>query len=562
MFIKKHHFFRHVIRRERSSYGQDGFTLVELMITLSIVALLGLYAASELSRRTEEVLAEGSGQYIKQVAAAAERHTILNFNQYANSLPVPGVLVALRPTVAELAALGRLNAGFPSGPGSMPTRQTLRIDIRPSLDCPGPNCILTALACTTGPVNLGRPNTRFDLAQTMVDVQGGSGGQSSMNFGNTIRGPGLNVPNPVGNVEGIVCGSSVVDTALYQRFVTIQDTRDPDLQGPLSVAGAVKFAGNMTATGTATAGNFVTAGTATVGKVQLTDTAAVKTACATNGLLAKDATGQMLSCQSNVWQVQGDGKCVATASDLNLLQEDGRCYNSAGNPNSPAGADWFFVEVYRHINPTNFYTVQRAFGMTGASAGKAWMRNQQSGTSGTGWSPWVVTSSTATVGAACSPEGSMSTSPTNVALLCVNGQFRGMDTIVRSGTPGAACPVPGATAIDTANANETLLCRANPSGGTARYMRLREMTQNLMFVSATEVQDWQANASGNVTKPNCASPAIAIIQLLPKTLSTKDGGISIFADDPGPYWRVYLRNGDGSVMAASTAIAQTFCYFP
>lgn len=113
------------------------------------------------------------------------------------------------------------------------------------------------------------------------------------------------------------------------------------------------------------------------------------TACTTTGAMARDSGGAIISCQSGIWKSMGDGKCVATSADLNILHDDGRCYNSAGNANSPAGADWFFLEVYRHTNPNNYYTAQRVVGMTGASAGRVWQRNQQSATSGTGWGAWV-----------------------------------------------------------------------------------------------------------------------------------------------------------------------------
>jgi hypothetical protein len=90
-----------------------------------------------------------------------------------------------------------------------------------------------------------------------------------------------------------------------------------------------------------------------------------------------------------VYKVQGNGTCKGDARDLNLIQEDGKCFNSVGNANSPAGGEWFFLEVSRHINPSNFYTAQRVTGMTGGAAGKVWQRSQQSGTSGAGWSSWV-----------------------------------------------------------------------------------------------------------------------------------------------------------------------------
>jgi hypothetical protein len=114
-------------------------------------------------------------------------------------------------------------------------------------------------------------------------------------------------------------------------------------------------------------------------------------ACTTSGAIAQDGAGGIVSCQSGIWTAPGDGKCVSTSSDLNVLQTDGRCYNGNNLPNSPAGAEWVFVEVFRHTNPVNYYVAQRVIGMTGAAVGKVWIRNQQSGTQTGGWSAWVQT---------------------------------------------------------------------------------------------------------------------------------------------------------------------------
>jgi hypothetical protein len=118
-------------------------------------------------------------------------------------------------------------------------------------------------------------------------------------------------------------------------------------------------------------------------------TQTVGAACAATGAIAQDGSGAILSCQGGSWKLAGDGKCVATTQDLNQLQADGRCYNGVALANSPAGADWVFVEVYRHYNPAIYYLVQRATGMTGASVGKVWSRAQNSATQGGGWSAWA-----------------------------------------------------------------------------------------------------------------------------------------------------------------------------
>lgn len=110
-------------------------------------------------------------------------------------------------------------------------------------------------------------------------------------------------------------------------------------------------------------------------------------ACAA-GAIARDATGSLLTCKSGTWQptssvCQGD-----TTTDLNNLQTDSWCINGGGNPNSPAGGDWFFLEVNRHVNTGVYYVSQRLVGMNGSSWGKIWVRNQQSGPQAGGWSSW------------------------------------------------------------------------------------------------------------------------------------------------------------------------------
>lgn len=120
--------------------------------------------------------------------------------------------------------------------------------------------------------------------------------------------------------------------------------------------------------------------------------ASVQTAgavCATNGAIAQDGNGIVLSCQSGTWQNLSGSGCVANSNDLNTIEDDGRCYNYYGNANSPAGGDWFFLEVFRHVNHGNYYVSQRVTGMTGASVGKVWTRNQQSNTYGVNWSAWT-----------------------------------------------------------------------------------------------------------------------------------------------------------------------------
>ena len=550
---------------------QRGFTLVELIITLSITALLAIYATDRAARESEENLALGSGAYLSAVANASQQHILNNFNEYSNSLPVAGVANLLAPTVAELVALGRLNPGFPSGPGVLPTRQTAQINIT-QVGCPGAGCQVTALVCTTTPVNLGGAETRFDLASVMVSSQNGNGGQSLYGAGATIRGPLINVANPMGNVEGIVCGSSSVDTALFQRFVTIGDTRDPALAGNLTVAGTVTANGPTVLNSTLTANG----------------------AAAINNNL--NVTGL----------ISGSDQNLGAANCINMTGADGRAgFGCLNGSNLPAGYTGGVrspdvvasANILASDNPAGFTGANTNFALVTANngAGAAEIRTSgraaadrlvpvgsyTAGTAcaddgaiarravGTGlvvcqnatWRDLTVTSA---AGDACATEGSSATNAAGVFMVCMNGQYRTMNAMIAGAVPNVACPSAGAMGMDTANGNSTLICRANPGGGAARWMRLQDITSNLSFVGSVEVTE-----GSQVGKPACTPAAsmssIPVIQIIPKSFSSSDGGFSFYVENaatPPNTWIVKLRNGAGtSLMGVPYAVAQLMCYY-
>jgi hypothetical protein len=175
----------------------------------------------------------------------------------------------------------------------------------------------------------------------------------------------------------------------------------------------------------------------------------------------------------------------------------------------------------------------------------------------------------ATAGAACAPDGSMADDGTGAKLLCIGGVYVSMTTLRPLATAGGTCPSPGATAYDAATNTEMLICRLNPAGGVARWLRLRDVTSHLQFVQSYEVTDIAFGAAGGrVAKPTCSAASgmtgMALLQLIPKALATSDGGLAYFAAEYGTYWDIYLRNGNNNVLGGSPqprALANVFCYF-
>jgi prepilin-type N-terminal cleavage/methylation domain-containing protein len=535
----------------RRCAAHRGFALVELAIAIALSALVAMYAASALVRESEESLAQGSATYILQVADAVQRHLLVHHHELAQGLDVPGTANDLQPTLAELRALGRLPGAFPIQPGSLPTRQDLRIDVLRNAACPGSDCVLTGLVCTTTPVALGSAAVRFDLAQVMVDRMQGAGGSALQLSGGVIRGPALSAPNPLGNVPGIVCGASLVDAALFNAFVRMRDRRDPDLQGNLSVAGSTALGGALTVAGNASVGACAqvlgATGRAAFGCTSPDDIPAGYA----GGLRSADvvASGHILA---------SDHPSAFTGANTNYAYLGIRAGAAEIRTSGRAAAD--------RLAPTGSYAAGSACpagdeGAIARQAGRAGLVVCQSGS-------WAALQTRAAAHDTCAPDGSVATDATGAQLVCMAGNYQSLADILRTGSPDAACQQPGTTAFDTSSANEMLVCRRNLSGGILRWMRLRDVTQHLSFVSTVEVTDASLGPGGTVMKPACApaaqQSAVPIIQLVPKAFTTDDGGMSLYATDLGDRWQVFLRSGAAGVLRGAphpTALAHVYCYF-
>lgn len=543
--------------------NQAGYTIVELVVALAIAAVLALYAAAQAVKDSEEVLATGAGEYIAQVTAGAEQHMLLNWEAYAKAEDVAGVANDLQPTLTELRSLGRLNPGFPVGPGSVPTRQSLSVNIIRT-NCPGASCSLKALVCTTTPVTLGGNDVRFDLASTMVASMKGIGGQSLTNSGSIIRGPAMSEPNPLGNVEGIVCGSSGVDTALYQKYLTLNDDRDPNLQGDLTVAKNVNVGGDMSVAGNTTLNNVTITGdlnsggdlnVGTCAKI-LKATGRAGFGCADPDNVPAGYTGGVRSpdvvANSNVLASDAPGAFTGSNGKFAIMTVNGA--EAEIRTSGRAAAN--------RLTPTGQYAPGSA--CVAVDEGSIARNSAASGLVVCNNLRWKTLATTAAPGDTCSVNGSTATAENGLQMVCVNNTYVGLDTIIKDAKPGVGCTQPGTTAIDTSANNETLICRSNLAGGTLRYMRLRDVTQHMVFVSAMEVSDGTV-----VSHPTCdaasGQTALPIIQMIPKVYSTSDGGVAIYAVTSGASWIARLRNGAGNVLTgspAATAVAQVFCYFP
>lgn len=554
----RHHLSSLPVRRDRGL--QQGFTLLELMITISIAAILAVFANAIILKQSEEVLAQGSGTYLQQVAAASEQHALTNYEKLANGVDVPSTAVDLRPTVAELVAEGLLNGGFPSGPGAMPTRQGVRIDILRT-SCPGASCQLLTLVCTTTPVTLGGVNVRYDLAQTMVDQQGGIGGQALQNAGGVIRGPVLNVANPLGNVPGTVCGSSNVNGSLFDQFVRVRDSRDPDLQGSLSVQGATTLAGP-----TSVNNNLSVAGEAKANSVSVNN-------CVNLGSDGRAGFNCLSKDDVPAGWPGGVRAADVVASRRLLTTAVPSTYTGSltGGPqfsqmDIAASGEAQVVSTGRMVAnrlvPIGTYRPGTGCAEQGAVSKSQTMTGLVVCLS----SRWVPLATVDVPNASCPTNGQSALTSDGAQMLCWANRWTLLSAFLQRAIDGGSCPSPGTVGYADLGTGYPIayLCRTNPANGGTRWNRFQDITTNLVFVNSFEVTHGSV-----VGKPSCSNPgsivATPIAQLIPKTESTSDGGFARFVIDNGSAWTVQLMNGSGGALTASPAAAATvhvYCYFP
>jgi len=525
-------------RLARARRAQRGFTLVELIITISIAAILSIYAQAQIAKASEEQIGRAAGTFIKQVAGAAEQHALIHFDELSTGADVTTTANDLAPTIAELVAENLLPSGFPTGPGAMPTRQSLRVDIIKT-GCPGTGCNIVTTVCTTTGVTLGGPNIRYDLAQVMVDQQNGTGGQSSYTNGAAIKGPSLNMANPNGNVPGTVCGSATLNTAMYAQFVRVRDTRDPDLQGNLSAQGNLAIAGTSTLTG-----NVSVAGNGGFGGADPTAVPA-----GLKGVRTQD--------------VVAGGNIVATDQGAGFTGTNGNYVAMTTNSGGEAAVVTSGRMSGNRLIPTGSFTKGTACVEAGALGLSATDPSGSLVVCSSG--KWTPLSTVAVAGGPCTTEGQGAADPNGLTLYCTGGLWTPMTQFLAPAYDNTVCTTLGQVGYSaaTAGVKKAMLCRANPqSPATLVWRRLEDITTNLVFVRSVEVSD-----GGVVLKPTCANPgnpgAMPIPQVIPKSDVTDDGGMTRFAVDTGATWTVRLLDGSGVPMTGgASAVVQVFCYFP
>ncbi|OVZ54350.1 hypothetical protein CDO44_26780 [Pigmentiphaga sp. NML080357] len=512
--------------RFRAHAGQRGLTLIELAIAASIAMVVAVLAAGRLMQEVDDAAAQATGTYLLTVKGAMDGYLVQHYDALARGHDIAGVATPLAPTLGELRAAGFLQAAFPD---RTPFNQAVAVRIERSGVCPGTGCRMDALVHTTTPLKTpSSPEPNADLMAQVVMASGGFGGAAYVNQPSVVRGATYAVANPLGATAGIVGALASLDTTMFQQFVRMRDTRNPDLQGGLDVQGAVRLHDSLTLRGAA--GDCVSAGNAGIVTIQCAGVLQAKTGLfrADNGTVVHidPATGVIAS-----QRVKGA---------LGLATDRGSIFDAAdAQPTLRVAAGQMVVATGEGLALT--VAGRDLIGHAGISADRLGVR--EVAVANTACSPRISSAAGVNAEFARTAAGGL--------LVCAGGSWRELAALA---VAGAACAPNGAFATDTGTGTG-LVCRLGV------WMRADDLLSSYVMTGS------QVVASGDmVQKPACGQMGTAagtpLIYLLPQIESSKGASFTRKALDAGAAWQVQLLDFDGAVLGGQAkAIAQVYCKY-
>lgn len=296
---------------------QRGFALLELTIAAAITLLLAVWASQTLAHRMQEANAQSAALWMLNVREAVMQYVQTHYRSLQqadtpSALAAEGILQWQQPTFKELQQQGFISASLPPQTHLV---QSLAIYIARSGVCPGDACQLEAIVYSQQPLlNRSGQVDEAAMAQWLLASQG-YGGTVHPARPHRLQGQLFDFSNPVLSADGaltVAPGTVALAITLQQfaamDFLRVQDERNPDFQGDLSVAGAVQLAGNTTVGG----------------YLRINHTASLFGPCDTNGAIARDQQAGLLVCVWGSWQF---GSRHAGAYSINSIYG---CYSYDG----------------------------------------------------------------------------------------------------------------------------------------------------------------------------------------------------------------------------------------
>jgi len=460
--------------------------------------------------------------------------------------------LAWKPTVAELAAMGYLPPGWTATASALNAAPYAISFARVPAGCAPSACNVEGLVVLRGPIQAGAAGSDGAVIGPILTRIGADSGVSLPTDAGHIQGFGNTwlADNPVpGQPAGVVAVRVGTTSSSFGQFIRIGDTRDPNLQGNLTVAGNALFGDGTTRS------EFRSALQVDAQPVELRDGSGA--ACVSlrsdgtidilcNGVLSA-STGVFKDTSGHVSTLAGTG--LVTSGSVTAQDGLSTPAMTAFGPDDPQAlvvkAGDLFVR-----NPAGTALLRVA-----ADGDVTAARDLVAG--GAVQAQRLTLSGTVNEGDACTP-GQVAMMASGGLATCQGASFRATS---RYASLGAPCATAGLQAVD-ASSGDSLVCR----GGY--YASQSALTSSRVYMAGFVVRHGDY-ISAAVALPNgcpaTASPIApqATIFLLPQSDAETVGNpvLNRNASWTGQGWTISLTDGTGAP-TASDVVAEVYCLYP
>jgi type II secretory pathway pseudopilin PulG len=483
--------------------------MVEVSLALIIAGLAAAGTVRELVRqqalRAAETEADTLGLYRQALQDYVdENYTALQFSQPITrngvNLNAGGALgETLQPSVANLQGMGYLNAGFSDVALTVDGGVFRNVIQQDPGGCVGVACNIVGLAYISVPVAVKGGGGAADalLLGQMLNRLGGLGGFSVPGAAANITGSGAawTWPNPVaGTPAGVIAARFGFGSSVFAGYVRMNETRNPNLQGDLTVGGATTFNstltvnGNSTFTGSTTFNGSITAtGDITARDVNARNITATGTVAAQGQISSSNAVGasDVVGCLRAA--LEADGGIASRAADC---IDRVRISNNGVALNDATGVQRISLGSATGVLAVNTAAGAQNIALDGGTGRMSAQR--------------VAVTTTASRGTACVDGDDIVTDveASGTILVCKGGVWRAPG--LPQSAAGDACTNEGALARNTSD--QALICRS--FGGVLSWSLLNERVTSVVVADI-----WSGNGVANVPQPTCGTSGTADISV-------------------------------------------------
>ena len=455
------------------------------------------------------------------------------------------------PSIAQLVAMGYLPPGWTATTSPLNNAPYAVAFRRVPAGCVATACNIEGHVVLQGPIRSGADSDGAVIGPILARIGADSGVSLPMDpehiqgFGNTWT-----LDNPVpGRPAGVVAVRIGTASSGFGQFVRIGDTRDPNLQGNLTVAGNTLFGGSGSLS------EFRSALQVDGQPVELRD--AGGTPCVSlrpDGVVDIRCNGA-LSATTGVFRDSAGNTTTIAATGL----------ITGGNVAADGGLSTRAMTAFGAADP-NALVVRTGDLFVRNPAGTTLLRVAANGDVSVGndlvaaggvQAQRLTLSASVNEGDACST-GQVAMMASGGLATCQGATFRATARYARL---GAACATPGLQAVDAAT-TDALVCR----GGY--YASQSALTSSRVYMAGFAVHHGDFVAAATALPTGCpatASPITpqATIFLLPQTDAETAGNpvLNRNAVWTGQGWTILLTDGAGAA-TTSNVIAEVYCLYP